>query len=270
MNGLTITHCPCCDSPDRSAAFETWNELSYRQCLGCGCTYQDPCLVEEYEEDYWGVVEDPDGNRRDLSTERDFKIRNWYGNSINYVNHLEPGRILDIGAGLGFFLSAIDNTWEKHAVEISEYSSALISDNVQNVFLYKEIGDIPQDNYFDVVMFYHVIEHLHDPHDALKKIHRMLKPNGRLIIGTPNVASIASKVFGPNFRLYVPGHIFLLTPKSLTQILEVNNFSVSVKEYPYRNTDYCNWSNILRMFTPWRLSPPFYGNIMTYYASARK
>ena len=216
------------------------------------------------------MVEDPDGTRRDLSTERDFKIRNWYGNTINHINSLEPGRILDIGAGLGFFLSAIDKSWEKHAVEISEYSSALISENVQNVSIYREISDLVQESYFDVVMFYHVIEHLHDPHEALKQIHRILKPNGTLIIGTPNVASIAGKVFGSNFRLYAPGHVFLLTPKSLTQMLTVNKFSLSIKEYPYWNTDYRNWPNIFRMFMPWKLSPPFYGSIMTYYASAMK
>ena len=226
--------------------------------------------MPQYEEEYWGIVEDPDGKRRDLSEEREFKVKNWYGKTIQHVNGLDPGRILDIGAGLGYFLSAIDEKWIKHAVEISEYSSVKILENVDDIVLYKRIEEILETDYFDVVMFYHVIEHLENPHETLEQIYRMLKPNGTLIIGTPNVNSIASRVFGPNFRLYVPGHLFLLTPKSLTRILRPNRFSVFKKEYPYWNTDYRNFSNMIRMLTPWKLSPPFYGNIMTYYAHVIK
>jgi len=242
----------------------------YRRCLDCRSVYQDPRIVHEYDEGYWGIVTDPDGNVRDLSKEREFKIKNWYGKSIQHVNDLPPGAILDIGAGMGFFLSAINTNWEKHAVEISEYSSVRIADNVNQVILYNQIDDIAKEDYFDVVMFYHVIEHLKDPHEVLERIHQILKPNGILIVGTPNVASIASKLFGTNFRLYDPGHLFLTTPQSLRQMLIVNRFSVFMEEYPYWKTAYFNIANIARMLTPWKLSPPFYGSVMTYYAVAEK
>lgn len=41
-------------------------------------------------------------------------------------------------------------------------------------------------NYFDVVLFADVVEHLDDPNRALTEIHRVLKPNGVLLLSTPH------------------------------------------------------------------------------------
>ncbi|MBI2651235.1 methyltransferase domain-containing protein [Candidatus Woesearchaeota archaeon] len=46
-----------------------------------------------------------------------------------------------------------------------------------------------QDNFFDVVIANHVIEHLVDVRNFISEIHRVLKKNGYAVIGTPNLAS---------------------------------------------------------------------------------
>ena len=45
------------------------------------------------------------------------------------------------------------------------------------------------DGIFDHVTVGHVIEHVHDPLEALRATHRVLRPGGRLWIGTPNLGS---------------------------------------------------------------------------------
>ncbi|MEE9543612.1 MAG: hypothetical protein V3V95_07505, partial [Thermodesulfobacteriota bacterium] len=75
----------------------------------------------DYEEAYWGRVVDPDGVERDRSKEREKRVREC-AEEIAYINALTPGRILDVGCGLGFFLSAIEDTWDKHGVEISSFA----------------------------------------------------------------------------------------------------------------------------------------------------
>ena len=114
-------------------------------------------------------------------------------------------------------------------------------------------------------MFYHVIEHLEDPNKALKEIFRILKKDGILMVGTPNIKSIAARLFKGNFRHYGPPHTVLFTPQSFDEILQNNKFSVFKKEYPFWGTDYANLKNISRMLFPKGISPAFYGSVMTYY-----
>ncbi|HLC60519.1 MAG TPA: methyltransferase domain-containing protein [Candidatus Nanoarchaeia archaeon] len=45
------------------------------------------------------------------------------------------------------------------------------------------------DNLFDVIIAYHVIEHLVNVRLFVSELHRILKKNGYVIIGTPNLAS---------------------------------------------------------------------------------
>jgi ubiquinone/menaquinone biosynthesis C-methylase UbiE len=43
-----------------------------------------------------------------------------------------------------------------------------------------------EDETFDFVFSYHALEHIPDPHKALREMHRVLKPGGGFWIGTPN------------------------------------------------------------------------------------
>lgn len=58
------------------------------------------------------------------------------------------------------------------------------------------------DESFDVVLFCEVIEHLQtDPVAAIEEIHRVLRPGGRLVLSTPNVArleNVARLIAGAN------------------------------------------------------------------------
>ena len=75
-----------------------------------------------------------------------------------------------------------------------------------------------------------------------------------------------AKIFKGNFRLYGPGHLCLFNPKSLDDLLVSNNFKVFKREFPYWKTDYATAANFFRLFMPWKISPAFYGSLMTYYA----
>lgn len=263
-----VNNCPCCDNPQRSKSFKDYNNIDYHFCKCCGSVYQDPRIIFEYEENYWGQITDPDGNKRDLSKEREFKVKNWYGESVKFINNLKPGRLLDVGAGLGYFLSAINDNWEKHAIEISSYAIEQINNRYKNITIYKgTLGEIAlKKNFFDVIMYYHVIQHISDPQKELNILYEILKPKGVLIVGTPNISSIAAKIFKGNFRLYGPSHLCLFNSRSLKDFLSNNGFNVFKREYPFWKTDYATIVNIFRMFMPWKLSPPFYGSIMTFYA----
>ena len=228
-------------------------------------TRREPPAGSEFEEGYWGVVKDPDGNVRDLSRERDKKVED-LACELAFVNKLPPGRLLDVGCGLGHLLSGVDPSWQRHGIEISEYAA-------EKAAAYGEIhhGDLESagypDRFFDVVTLYHVIEHMEDPERELREIKRVLKPGGWLIAGTPNFDSACARRFGDNFRLLNDAtHISLFSAESLRRLLEDNGFSVDWEDYPFFDTRYFTRENLERLFDTTKMSPPFYGNIMTLYA----
>ena len=57
--------------------------------------------------------------------------------------------------------------------------------------------------------------------------------------------------------------------KSLSIILEKFNFKIFKKEYPFFKTTYFNLKNLFLMLLVWKLSPPFYKNVMTYYCTKK-
>ena len=72
----------------------------------------------------------------------------------------------------------------------------------------------------DVITMIHVIEHLINPLEYIKKI-KNIKKDGIFILETPDFDSPCARRFGSNFRmLNDPGHISLFTTLSLVQMLE--------------------------------------------------
>ena len=88
---------------------------------------------------------------------------------------MPPGKILDAGCGLGWFLSELDPAWERHGLELSSFAAehARQFGDVKSC----RIEDCPYpDEYFDVILFHHVIEHVPEPAEAIRQIRRILKP----------------------------------------------------------------------------------------------
>ena len=88
----------------------------------------------------------------------------------------------------------------------------------------------------DVIYAGALIEHLYDPAFFLRECHRVLTEAGILILSTPNIASLTSRLrmlFGRGPKFYTSalswefgGHIRIFTSKTLKQLLEENDFAV--------------------------------------------
>jgi 2-polyprenyl-3-methyl-5-hydroxy-6-metoxy-1,4-benzoquinol methylase len=135
-----------------------------------------------------------------------------------------PLRFLDIGAASGEIMKAFEKQgWEVYGIELSESFLQFAKEkrNLKNIYSC-EIEDAPfEDNSFDFIHFWHVIEHLRDPIIVLKKIYNWLQPNGRVNIGTPNprppYVSLTSLVTN-RFDLGID-HTFGFPPKVFEDIL---------------------------------------------------
>jgi 2-polyprenyl-3-methyl-5-hydroxy-6-metoxy-1,4-benzoquinol methylase len=130
-------------------------------------------------------------------------------NKLNLINTLQPnkGRILDIGAGTGDFLSVAKNDgWMTTGVEPSDRAKAIAIN--KGVSFVEQTSEL-ENHSFDVISMWHVLEHVPDLDKQIKELKRLLKPTGTLIIAVPNFKSFDAKHYGKFWAAFdVPIHFW--------------------------------------------------------------
>jgi SAM-dependent methyltransferase len=91
---------------------------------------------------------------------------------------------------------------------------------------------------FDAVTLKHVIEHVYDARAVIRECARILKPGGRLVLFTPNPASLGHRRFGKDWRgLEPPRHLLLVTPPVLAGMAREAGLSVLVARTSARTAE---------------------------------
>ncbi|NWG03616.1 MAG: class I SAM-dependent methyltransferase, partial [Syntrophaceae bacterium] len=141
------------------------------------------------------------------------------------LQHRRKGRLLDVGAGFGFFLSEMKKEgWEVMGVEISQ-RGVNYAREVLGLVIYPgslEKATFPS-NYFDAIAGFYLIEHLPDPIRFLRECHRILKPGGLLLLRYPHTTPIKDllHLLGMPNRLYdLPAHLSDFSPRIIQSCLE--------------------------------------------------
>ncbi|HNW90162.1 MAG TPA: methyltransferase domain-containing protein [Bacteroidales bacterium] len=109
--------------------------------------------------------------------------------AYNEAAKLCPGKVLEIGSGEGYGIKILAPcaseyfAVDKHATPVPEA--------MKNV-VFRQMNVPPldgfEDNYFDVVVTFQVVEHIKNDLLFFSEIKRILKPGGKLILTTPNIA----------------------------------------------------------------------------------
>jgi 2-polyprenyl-3-methyl-5-hydroxy-6-metoxy-1,4-benzoquinol methylase len=203
-------------------------------CVGCGLVFTHPRpswaeLRKRYDESYYSYWITPLQHKR--------RVKLWRGRA-KIIRQLKPeGRILDVGCGTGLFLHICEKMgYSSTGTEISafavKYCKKEYGISIENTSL-EDSGFKPES--FDMITFWHVLEHLPQPQKTLEKARDLLKPDGYLVIAVPNVES----KIGHNFyRLLTGGycplytadskepHLFHFSTKTLKLFLEKCGFRV--------------------------------------------
>ena len=161
---------------------------------------------------------------------------------LETVDHmkLENKNILDIGCYDGSFLSLIKNRNNNFfGLEASDWGVRKSREKgieIQQYFFDGKDKLPYEDGFFDVVIAGEIIEHIFDTDFFLSEIRRILKPEGKLLLSTPNVASLGRRLmllFGRNPIIETSpngpdssGHIRYFTFGSIRDLLEKNKFQV--------------------------------------------
>lgn len=156
--------------------------------------------------------------------------------------------ILDYGCGNGKFVSYLKRKgFNIEGFDPSLSAVALSQKNNLPVF-----DKIPNKQY-DLIMFWHSLEHSDMPLNDLKKCKQYLLPGAKLLIAVPNGESLEAKISGRRWFCYDwPFHRVHFTPKSIQMLLEKTGFKII--SIDYFNPEYTASSlaqTFLNLFLPY-------------------
>jgi SAM-dependent methyltransferase len=224
-----------CDAEFVSTRVFKGHEKSYTICLcrSCGLVYvgeavTDALLGELYGAEYY-QGRDATGFVDYGAQERKYRGR-FAGRLERLAPHLgSPGRVLDVGCALGWFLAeATARGWQAEGLELSDYCVQFVKDRFDLPVRAAMLPDADYgDETFDFVTLWDTVEHLLDPRTTLEHAHRVLKPGGRIALSTGNVRSLRSRVRGRQWALVrPPKHLYYFSPATLGALLEDCGFEV--------------------------------------------
>ncbi len=147
--------------------------------------------------------------------------------------YLKPGKVLDIGCALGFYLEeGRKRGWEPYGIEISEYAANYaiqkLGLDVQTVDMEKAVF---KKNFFDFITLWLVMEHFVDPVKKLKKISQWLKKGGFLGIKVPHAGGLTFKFnFDTWVKQHTEDHYCDYNISNMTRLLDKIGFDVVAHE----------------------------------------
>jgi SAM-dependent methyltransferase len=130
-----------------------------------------------------------------------------------------PGPVLDVGAGDGVLIDALKRRGRDALGLERDSRRPDVSD--------KPLAEVDRDGEWAAIVFWHALEHLPEPGDAIRQAARLLRSDGVLVVAVPNTASLQARAFGDRWlHLDLPRHLVHLTARTLTTGLEQRGFAI--------------------------------------------
>lgn len=186
---VEYVNCPLCNENRYNKITTEWGILGIVRCNNCGLIYVNPRLKEP-EKKYWGKKEEylKEAELIFEGKKRSHRDPN-YLIDLRKIEKIKPaGNFLDIGTNMGLFLrNARNRAWSLFGIEpsptLSEIAREKFGLNIYTGFLHENKF---KDQFFDVVTMIDVFEHITNPKEILKDVHRIIKPDGLFFIKVPH------------------------------------------------------------------------------------
>lgn len=202
------------DAPERMpSSLRSWASKFGEAYLARRYAYRSDKITKYWEWLSWLIYLHP-GARASL----DF--------SVFYLPQRVQGRLLEIGFGSGRMLAAMAlRGWNVEGVDMDP----LAVGNARRKGLVVHHGTLEQQRFpaeeFDAIVMSHVIEHVPSPLEVIQHCRRLLKPDGVLVLITPNIDSWGHRRYGRYWRgLEPPRHLHIFNPRTMRSLASTAGF----------------------------------------------
>lgn len=233
-------YCALCGADNTELIFvgrDEWynlpGEFPTVRCCECGLIYLNPRpdrteIGQFYPDDYapyFRAIEDEPSwwqriNRR-LAMHKRLRL---------VQKHLPgTGSVLDVGCATGTFLAALrEQGWRTQGIELSSFAAEYARKRYGlDVFTGELLDTHFTDNQFDLIIFWDVLEHVHQPRENLLEAARIAKPGGTLILALPNPDSLEARLFGQYWAGWdTPRHLFIYAEKTMRRFLQETGWQI--------------------------------------------
>lgn len=207
-------------------------------CQKCHLVRTYPFPQEQSEEDNYFLNEE-DYNYRTNNLEI------WHKFSDELIaigkKYQKSGAWLDVGTNIGILVAdALQAGYNAYGTDISQKSIAAGKKlfNLNDRLFVTSLEDANLPLKFEMISYYHVLEHIRNLDRELKAVQANLRDQGLLIIFVPNFNSLWRRVLRNKWRGLMPTqHHWQFEEKTLKNILEENNFvvlEISKKNITYK------------------------------------
>jgi SAM-dependent methyltransferase len=248
MAVFNVQQCPVCGNNQFQPFitctdfFVSGEQFEIKECSGCGFKFTANAEDEENIGRYYQSDEyiSHSNTSKGLVNAVYHKVRSYMlgrkRRLVEKATGTKTGQLLDVGAGTGFFL----NEMKTHGWQVSGTEK---SDDARN-FVKKEFGvelGGPEQLFqfenesFDAITLWHVLEHIHRVDENMQAFSRLLKPDGKLIIAVPNHTSCDARHYKEFWAAWdVPRHLWHFGPGQMKLFGEKHGFQLqSLHSMPF-------------------------------------
>jgi 2-polyprenyl-3-methyl-5-hydroxy-6-metoxy-1,4-benzoquinol methylase len=234
--------CPACGEIKSTDKYEH-NGLRYVECINCETFYinprPSPAVLDWFYKDsvnyeYWNDVIFPaseESRRENIFVPRVDRL-------LAYCNKydVDKSSLLEVGAGFGTFCHELQARNEFNRVVAVEPNRSLAKTcrekGIEVIEKPIEKINLSNDDLFDVIVNFEVIEHLFDPASFVKSCADLLRVGGLFMLTCPNGKGFDIETMGPISDTVDNEHLNYFNKKSLGILFQNAGFEVQESSTP--------------------------------------
>ncbi len=232
-----LAKCPICRSSSLSFSTSltdhsiTREQFDLTDCRSCGLRITNPrpsieALAKYYDDPSYISHSNTSVTLQDKLYQL---VRRWaLTKKYRLLKPRQPnGRVLDIGCGTGEFLAYLMG--RGYQVTGVEPNSKARQEAIANhaIEVLPHLDQVPAQEQFQVITMWHVLEHVPDLHQTMKRLFASLSDNGILLVAVPDRDSWDASFYGHNWAAWdVPRHLTHFRRRDMQRLLHDHGFEL--------------------------------------------